>query len=171
MSRAILWNERGFTLAEILVAMVIISIGLVGIAVVVPVASYGVQEGNQLSTATFLAEQRIEQARNKVWTASPTTDCLGVGTPPAIAAGFTCPAPAAAAGAVTFPNETPVAGFTGYNRTTSITDCSTTTCAELVNAAGLRQITVSVSYTQAISGGAQAVRTKTVTVEWLVAQR
>ena len=74
----LLTDERGLTLAEILVALLVIGVGLVGIAVVVPVSSYGVQEGNQLSTATFLAEQMIERTRSVAWTAIPATDCLGL---------------------------------------------------------------------------------------------
>src|SRR5207245_9743591 len=78
--RTMLGNERGLTLAEILVAVAIIGLGLVGLAVVIPVSSYGVQEGNQLSTATFLAEQMIERARSAQWTQNPAVDCLGIGT-------------------------------------------------------------------------------------------
>ena len=62
-------DERGLTLVEILVALVVISVGLVGIAVVVPVSSEAIQHGGQLSRATFLAEQTIEQARTATWTA------------------------------------------------------------------------------------------------------
>src|SRR2546427_12100514 len=75
-----LLNERGLTLAEILVAIAIIGLGLIGLAVVIPVSSYGVQEGNQLSTATFLGEQMVERARAAAWTSTPAVDCLGVST-------------------------------------------------------------------------------------------
>src|SRR5712691_3599083 len=73
-------DERGMTLTEILVALGIISIGLVGLASVMPISSYGIQQGNQVSTATFLAEQRLEQLKASQWTWNPTTgtvDCLG----------------------------------------------------------------------------------------------
>ena len=62
-------DERGLTLAEILVALAVLGLGLVGLAVVIPVSSYGVQEGNQLSTAAFLAEQMVERTRAVAWTA------------------------------------------------------------------------------------------------------
>src|SRR5688572_17148749 len=89
--RPMIWNERGLTLAEILVAVAILGIGLVGLAVVVPIASYGVQEGSQLSTATFLAEQRLEQIRNAPWTGTPANDCVGTGAnAPVVPAGVTC---------------------------------------------------------------------------------
>jgi prepilin-type N-terminal cleavage/methylation domain-containing protein len=166
----VIWNERGLTLAEILVATVIIAIGLVGLAVVVPVASYGVQEGNQLSTATFLAEQRIEQARNKVWTGNPLQDCLGVSSPSTSAPATTADCAGTAAGAVSFADESPVAGFTGYNRTTRIIDCSTTTCAGLTNPANMRRVTVTVSY-RPLTGSGVAVQDKNVSVEWVVTRR
>src|SRR5262249_59325147 len=65
------------SLVEILIASVIIAIGLVGLLSAVPVASYGIHEGRNLSTATFLANQRLEQVRNAAWTATPANDCLG----------------------------------------------------------------------------------------------
>lgn len=159
-------NQRGLTLAEILVAVAILSIGLVGLAVVIPVASYGVAEGNQMSTATFLAEQRIEQVRNATWNTTTTGDCIGVGAPPAPTGGNTC----SGSNATTFPNETPVTGFTGYNRTTSITDCSTGAgCAGVVNA-GMRLVTVAVTY-RPLTGSGVSPTTKTVSVDWLVSQK
>ncbi len=71
------------TLAESLVALVIIGIGLVGLASVVPLSSWGIQEGNQMTTSVFLAEQRLEQVKGMRWTAADAgtglvaNDCLG----------------------------------------------------------------------------------------------
>src|SRR5439155_26525773 len=53
----------------------------------VPLSSYGVQQSRALSTATFLAEQKLEEIRNAAWTTtSPTSpaavDCLGTGGAP-----------------------------------------------------------------------------------------
>ena len=56
-------GEAGFTLAEILVACAIISIGLVAVATGFGFGVDGVEAGRQQSTAVFLAEQRIEQAK------------------------------------------------------------------------------------------------------------
>ncbi len=71
-------NERGFTAAEILIAAVIVTVAFVALARIVPLAGYAVQEGNQLSTATFLADQRLEQIRGVPWTSVPANDCLGI---------------------------------------------------------------------------------------------
>ena len=56
-------REDGFTLAEILVACAIISVGLVAVATGFGFGVDGVEAGRQQSTAVFLAEQRIEQAK------------------------------------------------------------------------------------------------------------
>jgi prepilin-type N-terminal cleavage/methylation domain-containing protein len=56
-------GEAGFTLAEIMVACAIISVGLVAVATGFGYGVDGVEAGRQQSTAVFLAEQRIEQAK------------------------------------------------------------------------------------------------------------
>jgi prepilin-type N-terminal cleavage/methylation domain-containing protein len=168
-----IFNERGLTLAEILVAIAVIGLGLVGLAVVVPVSSYGVQEGNQLSTATFLAEQRVEQARNARWVSTPAEDCLGFSAAateaPTIPAGGACTNPVGAAGAITFADEAAIAGFAGYTRNTRVTNCGATPCAGVTNAA-MRLVQVTVTY-RPLTGAGVSPTLKTVRVEWLVAQR
>ena len=108
--RFVVADERGMSLAEILVACVIIAIGLVGLLSAVPTASYGIQEGRQLSTATFLANQRLEEVRNAQWTQCPTADTLGVSATASVAP--------TAGGTTTFPDESPMAAPYGdYTRT------------------------------------------------------
>jgi prepilin-type N-terminal cleavage/methylation domain-containing protein len=164
-------NERGLTLAEILVAVAIIGLGLVGLAVVIPVSTYGVQEGNQLSTATFLAEQMIERARAAQWTSTPAVDCLGVST------GNAAPVPTGATcnglTATQFPDETSsagVAGYSQYQRIVRVTNCATSSCAGVSNA-GMRLVAVTVTYTPLTAGGGQSAVAKTVRLEWLVSQK
>jgi prepilin-type N-terminal cleavage/methylation domain-containing protein len=182
-------NERGLTLAEILVAVAIIGLGLVGLAVVIPVSSYGVQEGNQLSTATFLAEQMIERARAAAWSATPASDCLGVST------GNAAPVPTevvdntgtlvtatcvgAASPTVTqFPDETTsgvgVSGYRQYTRIVRVTACSSSSCAGVsagTSAHMLRKVGVTVTYTPLTASGGQSPSPKTVYLEWLVSQK
>lgn len=163
----LLTDERGLTLAEILVALLVLGVGLVGIAVVVPVSSYGVQEGNQLSTATFLAEQMIERTRSVAWTTTPPIDCLG------LSAGNTAPTPSGATcGGVTttqFPDEASVNGYTAYQRTVRVEGCTVTACAGITHAA-VRQVTVTVTY-RGLSAAGAAASDKTVRLQWLVAQK
>ena len=180
-------NEHGLTLAEILVAVAVIGLGLVGLAVVIPISSYGVQEGNQLSTATFLAEQRIEQVRNAAWSASPVAappDCVGVSpggaTPTGVATSTTCTRvadtstglAACASGSTcdTYPDEATVTGFTRYGRTTRVLDCSAGAGCAGINDATMRTVRVTVTYMPLTSSGVSPTA-KTVTVDWLVARR
>ena len=162
-------GEVGMSLAEILVASVIIAIGLVGLLSAVPVASYGISEGRNLSTASFLANQRLEQVRNAAWTASPANDCLG-----ASASSTAAPTAAACngAGVTTFPDETNVAApYSDYTRTVRITDCGVTACGA-INSSDLRQVTVTVSYTPTNGAGEAAPgSTKSAIVTMLVAKR
>lgn len=172
-----IWNERGLTLAEILVAVAILGIGLVGLAVVVPIASYGVQEGSQLSTATFLAEQRLEQIRNAPWTGTPANDCIGNGAGAPVAS-VACAngTVAIAAGATTFADEAKVmwgnqtaAAAGGYSRNVRIADCDPTACAGLTSAT-MRRVTVTVAYRPLTSSGVSPTD-KTVSVQWLVTRK
>ena len=56
-------NERGVTLIELMVAVFIITVGLVAVAKGMQLATSGVAAGQQLTTATFLAEQRLEDIK------------------------------------------------------------------------------------------------------------
>src|SRR2546425_13216722 len=80
MASATITNERGLTLVEILVAAAVIGIGLVGLMAVVPISSYGLHEGNSLTRATFLAEQKMEEGKNAVWQQSSAIDFVGLST-------------------------------------------------------------------------------------------
>lgn len=60
------WKDQsGLTLAEILVAMAVITIALVGVVRWFPLGIQGMEAGRQQSTAVFLAEQKLEQI--KAW--------------------------------------------------------------------------------------------------------
>src|SRR6266700_5063586 len=50
-------SEAGFTLAEVLLAAVIITIAFVALLSVIPYSTSAVQGGNQTSTATFLRSE------------------------------------------------------------------------------------------------------------------
>jgi len=56
-------GEAGFTLSELLVACAVIAMGLVAVAAGFGFGVDGVEAGRQQTTAVFLAEQRIEQAK------------------------------------------------------------------------------------------------------------
>jgi hypothetical protein len=168
-------DDSGLTVVEVLVAALIIGVGLVGLLVVVPISSYGVQEGNQLSTATFLAEQRLEQVRTARWTSRPGNDCLGLGsaTAPTVPAGLACTSGAStlAAGAITFADEANVAGHAGYGRTVRIRDCGIAPCAGVTDA-DMRLVSVQVSYRPLTGAGVDhAASRKVVTLDMVVSRR
>ena len=56
-----LGGQAGFTIAELLAAVFVISLALVAVGAGFATAIQGTETGRQQTTATFLAEQRMEQ--------------------------------------------------------------------------------------------------------------
>lgn len=56
-------NQKGFTLLELLIALVILSIGLLGLAGLHIAAIRGNVSGFKISTATAIAQQRLEELK------------------------------------------------------------------------------------------------------------
>jgi hypothetical protein len=128
---------------EILFAVTIISVGLVALASAIPLSTYGIQEGSQLSTATFLANQRLEQVRNARWQqGTPCVDSLGLSPSSTAAPVGTCPG-----GGVTFADESPLgAPYGGYTRRVRITPCDAGAPCDGIVSDELRRATVTVAY-------------------------
>lgn len=57
------WGETGVTLIEIIVAVAVIAVGLIGVVAGFLHAVGGLETGRQQTTAVFLAEQRMEQLK------------------------------------------------------------------------------------------------------------
>ena len=183
--RQVISDQRGMTLAEVLVALPIITIGLLALLSAIPLSTYATQEGRQTSTATFLANQRLEQVRNALWKGTCQVDpATGVVIPGAaivtdnvgVSASSTA-APQNLTPAVTFADETPMAApYAGYSRQVRITDsvAAAPTCnaAGVMSGTGIRQVTVSVIYTPLSATGTNAVSgTRAVNVTMQIAQR
>ena len=175
-------DERGMTLTEILVALGIISIGLVGLASVMPISSYGIQEGNQVSTATFLAEQRLEQLKAAQWTWNPTTgavDCLGAsGTDGSTwtFSGGNPPGSFASCAGANFDDETPSSNplptpYNTYTRQARIRPCDAAGSGCGVSDATIRLVTVRASYTPLQGVGGVATTQEFVELSMLIARR
>jgi prepilin-type N-terminal cleavage/methylation domain-containing protein len=187
-------DARGFTIPEVLLTVFIIGVGIAAIMSVIPVGAYGVQEGKQLSTATFLAEQRLEQIRKIPWVnapagfpnnAPPANDCLGLGAPPTVPGPTPCfdqttgaqlfPV-GAALPALADENPTAIPGFSGYSRRVQVSACGgAVVCTAPVGGgidadADMRLVTVTVTYTPLTAQGASPVP-KSVSLTMVVAKR
>jgi Tfp pilus assembly protein PilV len=126
--QALLPEEQGLTLAEVLAALAVLSIGLVALVALLPLAAAGVHEGAHRSEAVFLATQRLEQIRHAVGSGGD----LGTFTDePAL------PPP-----------------HTAFDRTVRVRDCGLTPGCSGVETPGVRQITVTVTYPAAGPHGA-----------------
>jgi len=101
-------RERGFTLVEVMIALAILTIALLGVAATTALQSGGiagnfpfgqaaVTRGYYLSTATMLAQDRLEQVKRVSYTVG--ADPFAPGNPPP-----------------GFADETPVNGFPNFNR-------------------------------------------------------
>lgn len=110
-----MWNEpsrgrteAGFTLAEILTATAIVAIGFVAVAMAFQYALSGIDVGRTETTATFLAEQKIEELK-----ALALVDWTNVALAAATAVEYCLPAGGACTAA-------PAPG--AYRRTTTVSD-------------------------------------------------
>lgn len=156
-------DQRGITLVEILAAAGILSIGLAALAAAIPLSSYGIQQGNQVSTATFLANQRLEQVRNAAWSEVPNTDTLGV-------SGNATSAPQSS-GVTTFPDEVPMAApYAGYQRRVRIVDCGSGSGCAGITSNEMRRVEVTVTYTP-LTGLGVSTTPQSAVVTMLVAKR
>ena len=75
-------GERGTTLAELMIALVVLSIGMLAVAQLFPAGSRGQMQDKMISTANYYSQQKIEELVNISWSDSTLT----VGRHPASAA-------------------------------------------------------------------------------------
>ena len=101
--------ERGFTLAEVLVAAFVLAVGLTAVVTGLQYARSGLEAARGETTAVFLAEQRLEHLKAVSLANWPAAD-LGAGT--------------------TVEEYGSIAGASAYRRVTTIADSPGGTCAE-----------------------------------------
>jgi prepilin-type N-terminal cleavage/methylation domain-containing protein len=166
-------EPRGISLIEVLIALAVLGVGLAALAAVLPASTQGLQQGAQVSTATFLAEQRLEQIASAAWTAVPPNDCVGTsGAGPtswSFDGGGAPRAPGSCDGGDTsHPDEGPSGRvddhpptrlanpFGGYTRRARVQPCDApeATCGGVADP-GLRRLTVRVGYVSLGRGGAE----------------
>lgn len=132
-------EERGLTLAEVLPALALLSVGLVAMISLLPPAGSGIHEGEHRSRATFLASERLEQIRHAVGRSEPDTDPLRDAT--------------------SFPDEPRLAAPHGaFSRSVRILDCGLSDGCSGVRSPGVRQVSVTVGYPGASAGVAAPYR-------------
>lgn len=125
------------TVAEVIIALFVITVGLVGLMAAIPLSTSQIGEAHLKTTATFLAQQRVEQIRNAQWTGSPAADTLG---------GSGSNGSSAVA---EWPDESAVTNYSRFARTVRIVDCSVSPgCGMTTDStlATLRQVTVTVRF-------------------------
>ncbi len=143
----ILLDSRGLTVAEILVAVSIIMVGLVALAGVIPVPTSQIVQGNRKTTGVFLAQERLEQIKNAKWARTPVpgVDALG-------GAGSN-----GSAAVTSWPDEgyATIAGYPSYRRTVRIVDCggAGNPCGLDATDVNARRVTVSVFFRPMTAGG------------------
>lgn len=151
--RSLLAEEQGLTLAEVLAALTVLSIGLVAMISLLPLASFGVHEGGHRTGAAFLALQRLEQIRHAVGMAEPQNDPLAVGV-------------------ISFPDEPAVAPpHAMFSRSVRVRDCGPAPGCSGVQTPGVRQVTVTVTYPGASSHGASTTHRAAVILSTYIGSR
>ena len=138
--RSLLSGERGLTLAEILPALALLSLGLIAMISLLPSAASGIREGEHRSRAIFLASQRLEHVRHGVGRSGPDADPLATVT-------------------TAFPDEPMLpAPDAAFSRIVRVVDCGESPGCSGVESPGLRQVSVTVGYPGSASEGVPAIR-------------
>ncbi len=121
-------KTRGFTLLEIIMAIVVLGIFAPAIifAITAPLAQ-STWDDKQVK-ATMLVQERMEDVF-----AAKANNALSLGYPSIIAANY--------------PAETPVSGFTGFDRTTTITEVAGSDLSTASSGSGFKKVQVSVTWT------------------------
>ena len=141
-------SEAGFTVAELVAAVFVISLGLVAVGAGFATAIQGVETGRQQTTATFLAEQRMEQIHATAL-GNSLIACMGF-------ANIT---------AACFPTQAyaSITNAPGYRSTVTITDY-------VVNGAVARKrVDVEVFYQPVVAWGVQLSAERSVRLSTLIA--
>ena len=73
-------DQQGATLVELMVALILLSIALVGMGAALPYGMHPVVAGGFQTTATLLTQQGIDMARNTLYTNLPTLSTGGDAT-------------------------------------------------------------------------------------------
>jgi type II secretory pathway pseudopilin PulG len=182
---AILRNNAGMTVIEVVVALGVIMVGLLALIAAMPLSTGLIGQSNLKTTAAFLAQQRLEQIKNAQW--CPTCGNGGAAVDTLGGAGSTGGAAAALAqwpdedyGTIVFPGApncagTDRSGGCRYRRQVRITDCSVAICSAIPTATGsvsnVRQVTVTVFFRPISGTGTTSANEESLQLVTLIARR
>jgi hypothetical protein len=178
LAKAIFQDSGGMTVAEVILAAAIITVGLLALIAAMPLSTSQIGEANLKTTATFLAQQRMEQIKNARWTTVPAADTLGGGGSNGTAAVAQWPDEDYAS--IAFPGAancgaTDRSGGCRFRRAVRITDCSVVACSGIATGTAtvntLRQVTVTVFFRPLSGTGIGQATEEAVQLTTLVARR
>ena len=166
------------TVAEVIIAAAIVLVGLVALIGAMPLGTSQIGESNLKTTATFLAQQRLEQIKNAKWTTVPAVDNLGGSA--SNGGGEVAQWPDEGYASITFPGSPNCSagarsGGCRFRRQVRITDCSVVSCAGIGTGTAtvntLRRVTVSVFFSPLAGTGTGQVTEESVQLSTLIAKR
>jgi Tfp pilus assembly protein PilV len=158
-------GDAGVTVAEVIIALFVITVGLLALIATMPLSTSLIGAANVKTTATFLGQQRLERIKNAQWTAAPAVDDLG-------GAGSS-----GTAALAQWPDEGygAIAGYPGIRRQVRIADCSVLACSGIptgtVSIDTLRRVTVTVFFRPLSGVGTASANEEPVQLVTLIARR
>src|SRR5262249_26161880 len=121
-------KRRGLTLIEVTFALVILSIGLAPMMKALTDGASQTIDTTQASVASFLVTERMEQI---------------------VAARYRAVGGYSLVTAASFPDETPVSGFSAFNRTATIQEVAASDLSTAQSGSGIKRVTVTVTWRSA----------------------
>ena len=176
--KAIIRNSAGMTIAEVLIALGVITVGLLALVATMPLSTSTIADSNLKTTATFLAQQRLEQIKNAQWcltcsAAGAAVDTLGGGNASGGAPVVQWPDEAYDTIVVASGNTN--ANYPRFRREVRITDCSVAMCSGIAVGTAtvntLRQVTVTVFFRPLTGPGTISASEESVQTVTLIARR
>ena len=164
-------DHRGMTVAEVVIALSIITVGLLGLMAAIPLSSSHITESSLKTSAAFIAQQRLEQIKNAQWTAA--TDGLGGGNSSGGAEVVLWPDEAY--NSITINN----VNYPLHRRQVRIRDCNVAQAASQINppsnncpaSATIRQVTTTVFFRPVTGPGTLSATESFVQVTTLITRR
>jgi len=148
-----LQDNAGMTVVEVMIALGVITVGLVALIAAMPLSTSRIEDSNLKTTATFLAQQRLEQIRNAQWTIAADT----LGGPGSNGTAAVAQWPDEGYDTIVIPMGESNASYLRFRRQVRINDCSVIACSGIptgtagINA--LREITVTVFFLSGVGTG------------------